>query len=76
MYKERIKKIITTIKAKRIALGYSQNYVADKLGISQNMYSKLELGKTPITACKFLLICYLLDINARELLQDKSLATI
>jgi transcriptional regulator with XRE-family HTH domain len=69
MNKQRINYIITSIKAKRIELGYPQKYMADQLGISQNMYSKIELNKTQITACKFLSICDLLGLNAGELLR-------
>jgi len=70
MYEEKIKNILTTIKVKRTKLGYSQSHIANKLGISQNMYSKIELGKTQITACKFLMICDLLEMNAAELLRN------
>jgi len=70
MYEEKIKNILATIKVKRTKLGYSQNHIADKLGISQNMYSKIELGKTQITACKFLMICDALEINADEMLRN------
>jgi transcriptional regulator with XRE-family HTH domain len=70
-YEEKIKNILTNIKVKRTKLGYSQNHIADQLGISQNMYSKIELGKTQITACKFLKICDLLEIQADELLNDR-----
>ena len=68
MYEEEIKNITKTIKVRRIELGYSQTYMAGHLSISQNMYSKIELNKTQITACKFLMICDLLEINAGELL--------
>jgi transcriptional regulator with XRE-family HTH domain len=71
MYEEKIKNILTNIKVKRTKLGYSQTHIADRLGISQNMYSKIELGKTKITACKFLMICDLLEMNAAELLRTK-----
>ena len=36
--------IIEIIKKKRIELGYSQEYMADKLGISQSSYSRKENG--------------------------------
>ena len=37
------------IKAFRKEYGYSQTYVAEKLGICQNAYSKIELGYTRVS---------------------------
>lgn len=59
------------IKRRRSKLGYSQKYMADKLGVSQNMYSKFELNYSKITVCRFVAICEVLEINPCEVLQGK-----
>ena len=41
--------ITIRIKEKRIMLNYTQAYIAGKLKISQNAYSKLEAGHTSFT---------------------------
>ncbi len=68
MYEERTAKILTLIKERRIGLGYSQKQMADKLNISQNIYSKIELNYVTLTAGRFLLICEILQLNASDLL--------
>ena len=49
---------------------YSQQFMADRLGISQNAYSKLESGKTPIHVDRLREVSVLLDTNAYEILRD------
>lgn len=49
---------------------YSQQFMANALNISQNAYSKLESGKTPIHLDRLYEVCVLLDINIYELLKD------
>lgn len=71
MYEQRIIKILALIKHRRLKLGYSQNYMAGKLGISQNMYSKFELNYSKITVCRFVAICEVLGINPGETLKGK-----
>jgi transcriptional regulator with XRE-family HTH domain len=46
---DKIKEVLNNIRNKRIALNYTQDYVAYKLNISQNAYSKIELGQTKIS---------------------------
>jgi len=41
--------VATKIRTLRNAKGYSQEYVAAKLNISQNTYSKIESGQTKLT---------------------------
>jgi transcriptional regulator with XRE-family HTH domain len=43
------KRILLNLRAIRINQGYSQKDVAEKMGLSQNAYSKIELGYTKIT---------------------------
>lgn len=60
---ERIRKL-------RRTKDYSQQFMADMLGISQNAYSKLESGKTPINLDRLCEVSQLLQIDAGDLLQD------
>ncbi|MFD2568424.1 helix-turn-helix domain-containing protein [Pseudotenacibaculum haliotis] len=59
--RERIKKI-------RIEKGYSQDYMAEMLNISQNAYHKLERGHTRINLRKFIDIAKILEIETAELI--------
>jgi transcriptional regulator with XRE-family HTH domain len=70
MYEKQINRIITVIKNKRIALGYSQSYVAEKLGVTQNVYSKIEANKIKLTACRLLMICEIMDIDIIKLMKS------
>ena len=71
MYEQRITGILELIKHRRFTLGYSQQYMADKLGISQNMYSKFELNYSKITIGRFIAICEVLEIDPHEALKAK-----
>ena len=57
------------IRAIRIEKGYSQDYMADMLKISQNAYHKLEKGHTKIHLEKFINIAEILEIEFSELLK-------
>lgn len=57
-------------KARRSELDYSQDYIAYKLGISQNSYSKIELGYVQLTLDRFFCICKILDIDIAALLME------
>jgi len=62
--------IAERIRQLRRSKDYSQQFMADDLGISQNAYSKLESGKTPIHLDRLYEVCVLLDTNIYELLED------
>ncbi|WP_254561198.1 helix-turn-helix domain-containing protein [Dyadobacter diqingensis] len=47
---------------------YSQEYLAMKLGISQNAYSKIELAYTKITLERLIQIAAVLEVNLIDLL--------
>jgi len=64
----KIKAIAATIRKKREAKTYTQEYLAYKLNISQNAYSKIELGYTKITVERLFQIADVLEISAGELL--------
>ncbi|OOQ60442.1 helix-turn-helix domain-containing protein [Mucilaginibacter pedocola] len=61
--------IAKAIRERRLQLNYSQEYVAGELGLSQNAYSKLELGYTSITLFRFFAICLILKADTQELLK-------
>lgn len=64
------KVLAMVIRQRRLKLNYSQEYVAGRLEMSQNAYSKLELGQTGITLGKFIVLCDALKISERALLSD------
>lgn len=47
--------------------GFSLEYVASKLNISQNSYSKIERGETKVTLKKLTEICKVLEIDIKNL---------
>lgn len=47
--------------------GFSQEYMATKLKISQNAYSKIERGETKVTMEKLTEICNVLEIKLEKL---------
>jgi transcriptional regulator with XRE-family HTH domain len=57
---EQIKSINVNIRCIREHKHYSQDYLAAKLGISQNAYSKLELGRTNLTLERLFFIAQIL----------------
>ncbi len=65
---DKIKQIATNIRRIRESKGYTQEYIALKLGISQNAYSKIELGYTKITLERLFQIADVLEITVAELL--------
>jgi transcriptional regulator with XRE-family HTH domain len=60
--------IATKIRILRRNREYSQEYMALMLHISQNAYSRLENGKTPITLDRYYEVCQILQIKPSELL--------
>lgn len=62
------KVLATVIRERRLQLNYSQDYVAGRLEMSQNAYSKMELGQTGITLGKFIVLCEALEIDMTDML--------
>lgn len=50
---------------------YSQEYIAEKLGITQHAYSRLENNQTKLTAERLERLASILNIPPLELLSDK-----
>ncbi len=67
---DKIKFIATNIRRIREGKGYTQEYIALKLGISQNAYSKIELGYTKITLERLFYIAGLIETDVIALIQN------
>lgn len=50
------------IKARRIELGYSQQQVADAIGVKQQSYARMEQGKFYLSTRQLFAICAILDL--------------
>src|SRR6202012_1314436 len=50
---------------------YSQEYIAEKLGITQNAYSRIENNQTRLTAERLEKLAFILEITPMELLSEK-----
>lgn len=67
------KKIYEIIKELRFEKHYSQQFVADYLGIDRSNYSKYELGKLEISAEMLKNICLLYSVSADYILGLKEI---
>jgi len=64
----RVKKVATNIRKIREYRNYTQEYLAAKLKISQNAYSKIELGYTKITVDRLFRIADILEVDPIDIL--------
>lgn len=62
-----VKDITQKIVKLREEKNYSQTYLADKLGMSQKAYSKIETGETKLTVFHLMKIAEVLEVNLTEL---------
>ncbi|QEC75385.1 helix-turn-helix domain-containing protein [Mucilaginibacter ginsenosidivorax] len=69
-----VKTIAENIRNTRIRLAYSQEYLAAKLNVSQNTYSKIELGYVKLTLERFFKICRVLEIDPAEVINADGVA--
>jgi transcriptional regulator with XRE-family HTH domain len=67
------KKIASNLRDARLMRNYSQEYMAIKLNISQNAYSKMEIGKTLITVEVVFRIADILEVDIYTLLNIQQL---
>jgi len=67
----KIKEIAANIRHKREYRNYTQEYLALKLSISQNAYSKIELGYTKITVERLFQIADILEFDVSELINPE-----
>jgi transcriptional regulator with XRE-family HTH domain len=66
----KVKHITDNIRTLRENRNYSQEYMADRLHISQNTYSKLELGYTALTLKRLILIAGVLNVDIISLVSS------
>lgn len=65
---KKIKAVASNIRRTREYNHYTQEYLAAKLNISQNAYSKIELGYTKITVERLFQIADVLSVNTLDLM--------
>jgi transcriptional regulator with XRE-family HTH domain len=70
----KIKAIAVNIRHTREQLNYTQEYLAAKLNISQNAYSKIELGYTKITVERLFQVAAILDVDIYSLIDTERLS--
>jgi transcriptional regulator with XRE-family HTH domain len=58
------------IKQRREELNFTQEYMAGKLNISQNMYSMLESGRSQMKVDQLILVAQILDADPNDFLQQ------
>jgi transcriptional regulator with XRE-family HTH domain len=70
------KETASNIRKIRAYKNYTQDYLAAKLSISQNAYSKIELGYSKLTLNRLFQIASILEVDAVQLinLEDNQLA--
>ena len=62
------KLVVSNIRKIRAERNYTQDYLAAKLGISQNAYSKIELGYSSITLNRMISIAEILGVDLMDFL--------
>ena len=68
----KIKTVAANIRKVREYRDYTQEFMALKLGISQNAYSKIELAYTRITLERLIQIAIILEIDVITLINSTS----
>lgn len=66
--KMEVKAVANNIRKIRDFRNYTQDYLAAKLGISQNAYSKIELGYSKITIDRLFSIALILEVEVNDVL--------
>ena len=66
------KAIVANIRKIREYRNYTQDYLAAKLRISQNAYSKIELGYSNITLSRLIEIAAILEVSLIEIITAES----
>ncbi|QKJ31857.1 helix-turn-helix transcriptional regulator [Mucilaginibacter mali] len=68
MLENKIRAVATNIRKIRESKDFTQDYLAVKLAISQNAYSKIELGYTKITVERLFQIAQILEVSPISLI--------
>lgn len=64
-----MKNTIEKIRINRLTKGYSQNYMAIQLNISQRAYSKIECGHTNLSVDRLKAIAKVLEVDVKDLIE-------
>lgn len=72
----RIRTVANNIRSIREHRNYTQEYLAAKLRISQNAYSKIELGYTKLTIDRLFLVANILEVDPVELIKGEFSASL
>jgi transcriptional regulator with XRE-family HTH domain len=62
------------IRKARLYRNYSQDYLAFKLGMSQNGYSRIELGQTKLSVEKLAIIAQTLEVDIAKLIKEPEIS--
>ncbi|WCT14894.1 helix-turn-helix domain-containing protein [Mucilaginibacter jinjuensis] len=65
------RKVVSNIRNLREAKFYTQDYLACKLKISQNAYSKIELFKSKLTLERLFAIASILNVDVVDILTER-----
>lgn len=63
-----MKKVLENIKALRAIRGYSQEYIAEKLGCDYSTYGKIENGKSSLSVNRLFQLAEILEVDPKKLL--------
>ncbi|MDF2432642.1 MAG: hypothetical protein JWP44_2273 [Mucilaginibacter sp.] len=66
----KVKEVVANIRKIREYKNYTQDYLAAKLKISQNAYSKIELGYSSITLTRLISIAEILKVDLVDLINS------
>jgi transcriptional regulator with XRE-family HTH domain len=70
------KAVVSNIRKIREFRNYTQDYLAAKLNISQNAYSKIELGYSSITLTRLVEVAEILEVDLADLINTEGEAII
>jgi transcriptional regulator with XRE-family HTH domain len=68
-----LKAVAANIKDRRLDLNLSQTYVAQRLNVTQNAYSKMEIGKTKMSVERLYEIANVLETSPKQLINTSAL---
>lgn len=69
---EQVKSLSEALKARRTAAGYTQEYVAEALGVSRQAVSKWENGTSEPSTANLMALAKLYGLTVDELLNQRS----
>ena len=68
-----VKKVLDNIiEWRELKRQYSQDYLAQRMGVTQKAYSKIETGETKLTVQHLLQIADILEVEMNELLEKSN----